>query len=51
MHNKFELGHNTVKATKKICYAKGEGAIDHRKQIVQEISLVLQKPQQSGKIR
>ena len=25
---KFELGHNTVKATKNICYGKGEGAVD-----------------------
>ena len=28
---KFELGHNIVEATKKICCAKGEGAVDHSK--------------------
>ena len=26
---KFILGHNTGEATKKICHAKGEGAVDH----------------------
>ena len=25
----FELSHNTAEARKKICYAKGEGAVDH----------------------
>ena len=26
---KFELGHNAANATKNICCAKGEGAVDH----------------------
>ena len=28
MFYKFKLGHNAVKATKNICCAKGEGAVD-----------------------
>ena len=27
---KFKLGHNATKATKRICCAKSEGAVDHR---------------------
>ena len=30
MPYEFELVHNTVEATKNICCAKGEGAVDHR---------------------
>ena len=35
---KFELVHNTTEATKNICYAKDEGAVDDTNQMVQKIS-------------
>ena len=38
----FELDHNVTEAMKNICYAKGEGAVDHS--MVQEIPLYLQEP-------
>ena len=43
----FEL----VEATKNICGAKVEGAIDHRNEIVQKILHGLQEAWRSGKVR
>ena len=36
----FKLGHNPSEATKNICFAKGEGAVDHQfsNQMVEDIS-------------
>ena len=31
---KFELGHKTVEETKNICCVKGDGAFDHRTEIL-----------------
>ena len=46
----FELGHDTVESTKKIFVAKGESAIHYSNEMIQEILLELQEPQQSGKV-
>ena len=42
----FELGHIAMEATKNVCCAKSEGAIDYSNEMVQEISFKLQ----SGKV-
>ena len=47
----FKLGQNTTEATKNICCEQDEGTVDRSNQMVQEILLVLQRPQQSGKVR
>ena len=47
----FEQGRNTTKATKNVCCLKGDFTIDHSDQMVQEISLGSQEPQQSGKVK
>ena len=45
----FELSYNTVEATKNICCAEGESRVDDS--TVQEISLGLEGPRRSGKVR
>ena len=37
MLDEFKLGHNTVKATKHICFMEDEGVLDHNNQVIQEI--------------
>ena len=46
----FKLGYNTVKTTKNISSAKGEGTIDYSYQKVEEILLKLQEYWLSGKV-
>ena len=48
---KFEQVHNMAETTKNICSTNSEWAVDHRKQMFEEILLRLQEPQQSGKVR
>ena len=40
---KFKLGDDAAKTTKNICCVKGEGAVDHSNQMVQEILFQLQE--------
>ena len=51
MLDEFELNHSAVEATKSLYCAKCEGAVNHNNQIFQEISIRLQEPRQSGKVR
>ena len=47
---KFELGHNTAKETKITYCMKGEGVLNHSKQMVKEILLKKQQPWWLGKV-
>ena len=51
MLSQFELSHYVIEVTKNICCAKGDSAVDHSNQMVQEILFDLQEPYQSGKAR
>ena len=47
----FEQSQNAAEATKNICCAKGESALDQSKELVEEMSIRLQEPRWSGKVR
>ena len=48
MRYKFEQSHNALEATRNVCQARGEGTSKYSNQMIQEISLGLQEPQQLG---
>ena len=49
---KFKLGNKVAEATKNIYFEKGDSALDlNSHQMVKEISLGLQEPWWSGKVR
>ena len=47
----FKLGINAAEATKTICCAECDGAVDYSNQVVQEISFGLEIPQWSSNIK